>query len=287
MFRSRIRVAAGNGHENGCARVTIDSIAIRIGERVLWQIGPDVLAFATILRIAIGVEIPGQTCSELACAHRATHVGIDHRRGTILIAGAAVQRIGGRIDFATIHRHVVAIREARIAHAHGARPRIATRRRIGKSAHVPARPAIVHVGGRIDLAAGGHIHVTIAISSIARTNRAGAIDARFRGIGEIADVITRSAIVHVCLRIRFATIGVLSVAIFKWRHARGNQTKARSADLGCIGQIAHRVASAAIVHARRRVDFATVGTDSIAIAEAYVTCCHLASTVRAYGRGIG
>lgn len=61
-----IGVASRNGYENSCACVTVDSITIGIGERIIRKIRAGVLTLAPILRVAIRIEIPRQTRSKLA-----------------------------------------------------------------------------------------------------------------------------------------------------------------------------------------------------------------------------
>lgn len=223
------------------------------------------MAFATILSVAVGIEIPRQTSSELTGAGGTTHVGVDHGRGAVVVAAAAIHGVGGGIRFTAVGRHVVAIGISRITRAEHARAAHARIRGIRERAGRIACAAVVHVGIRVDFATVRGHHVAILVRTHARRNRARTGLTSFGRIGQIARSIARAAMVHVGLNVRFTTIGVCSVAIFIGCRAGGNEAQSRGASFGCIGQIAGQTASAAIHHIRRRVDFTAVGVHLVAI----------------------
>ncbi len=75
---------------------------------------------------------------------------------------------------------------------------------------------------------------------------------------------------YVGLNVRFTTIGVCPVAILIRRRAGGNEAQSGGAGFRCIGQIARQIASAAVHHIGRRVDFTTVGVHVVAIGKPHV-----------------
>ncbi len=172
LFGAGVRVAPRDGHENRRVCVAVDAVAIGIREGIVRKIRAHVLTFATILSVAVGIEIPGQTGSELTGAGGTTHVGVDHGRGAVVIAAAAIHGVGGGIRFAAVGRHVVAIGISRITRAEHARAAHAGIRGVRERAGRIACAAVVHVGIRVDFATVRCHHVAILVRTHARRDRA-------------------------------------------------------------------------------------------------------------------
>lgn len=89
------------------------------------------------------------------------------------------------------------------------------------------------------------------------------------------------------LHIRLAAIGMHGVAVLERCRARRDEAHARRASLAGIGQVTRHATSTTIRHARRRIDFATIGARIVAIAEPRSTRRYFARPRDAGRRGIG
>lgn len=151
-----------------------------------------------------------------------------------------MRRRRAQIDFATIRRIVVAIGEVgraiQTAHA-----RDTGRGRIGAARTNVSTCATIGDLRDVDFAPIARHHVTVSRALDARFNGAHAHHAGFVRIGQVADLIAKSAILHSIYR-RFATVREITIAIGRACSARIILAHSVGARLECTTFIATHAA---------------------------------------------
>jgi len=243
--RRVVLAAASVGHAHEARRRAFAPVRL-----VVVAVGP--------IRAAAGVlAVPVQTRIERRIGGNV--VGAD------VAAGSAVRDARVGVGFAACRGRavVVAVRTRDAAGSSGARGRA-----IDAAAHVAARATVAR-GRDVRLAAGGGR----AVAVVARAGDfALLVHARGRAVHRAANVPARAAVA----RGRDARLAAgCGRAVVVARHANG-VASARGAHTRPVDVAAHDVTRATLVRVRVRIDFATVGVDTVAVAPARVAIRDLA-----------
>lgn len=221
--------------------------------------------FAAVGSDAVAVRktrVASANAADTRVAHRS---GVRNLKIAIVATASAVIRITIRVSFATIGGVAVTIGERRCAGGNAADSGFAGGSAISFIwADVTASGAIVHADIQVHFATIGCIGVAIG-KALGTGDAAFPAAAGRRAVGGAAGGAATTAITGVGLKIHFATIGGVTVAIRIAWITTGNRATAAGAAGSGIRKITSLAAAAAIIDIRRCGRFAAIGWIAVAI----------------------